>query len=48
MPGEHTRVICRDRLGLDEAQTDRLIADGVLFSWADQRTPEYRATGSAS
>ena len=39
MPGEHTRAICRDRLGLDEEQIDRLIADGVLFGWADQSTP---------
>jgi crotonobetainyl-CoA:carnitine CoA-transferase CaiB-like acyl-CoA transferase len=48
MPGEHTRVIGRDRLGLDEAQLDRLIADGVLFGWADQRTPEDLATKSSS
>jgi crotonobetainyl-CoA:carnitine CoA-transferase CaiB-like acyl-CoA transferase len=36
MPGEHTRDICRDRLGLGDADIDRLIADGALFSFADQ------------
>jgi crotonobetainyl-CoA:carnitine CoA-transferase CaiB-like acyl-CoA transferase len=48
MPGEHTRAICRDRLGLDEAQTDRLIADGAVFSWADLTTLDHRQTRSPS
>jgi len=33
MPGEHTRQIVGDVLGLDATETDRLIAEGVLFSW---------------
>ncbi|GAB7069887.1 CoA transferase [Mycolicibacterium hodleri] len=33
MPGEHTRQIVGDVLGLDATETDRLIADGVLFTW---------------
>jgi crotonobetainyl-CoA:carnitine CoA-transferase CaiB-like acyl-CoA transferase len=32
MPGEHTREICQKILGLDTAEIDRLIADGVLFA----------------
>jgi crotonobetainyl-CoA:carnitine CoA-transferase CaiB-like acyl-CoA transferase len=28
--GEHTRVIAHELLGLDDAETDRLIAAGVL------------------
>jgi crotonobetainyl-CoA:carnitine CoA-transferase CaiB-like acyl-CoA transferase len=32
MPGEHTREICHRVLGLDTAETDRLIAEGVLFT----------------
>ena len=28
--GEHTRAIATDLLGLDDAEIDRLIADGVL------------------
>jgi len=28
--GGHTRGIARDLLGLDDATTDRLVADGVL------------------
>jgi crotonobetainyl-CoA:carnitine CoA-transferase CaiB-like acyl-CoA transferase len=32
LPGQDTRDICRTVLGLEDAQTDRLIADGVLFS----------------
>lgn len=31
MPGEHTRKICRDRLGMADADVDRLIGEGVLF-----------------
>ena len=36
MPGEHTRDICRDRLGMGDAELERLTASGVLFSWTDQ------------
>ena len=36
MPGEQTREVCRDQLGLGDDEIDRLIADGVLFSWTDQ------------
>jgi crotonobetainyl-CoA:carnitine CoA-transferase CaiB-like acyl-CoA transferase len=32
MPGEHTREICQKILGLDTAEIDRLIADGVVFA----------------
>jgi crotonobetainyl-CoA:carnitine CoA-transferase CaiB-like acyl-CoA transferase len=32
MPGEHTREVCQKVLGLDPAEIDRLIADGVLFT----------------
>lgn len=35
MPGEHTRQIVGEVLGLDDADIDRLIADGVLFTWTD-------------
>ncbi|MCZ8381015.1 CoA transferase [Mycobacterium sp. CPCC 205372] len=34
MPGEHTREICQKVLGLDVAEVDRLIAEGVLFTTA--------------
>ena len=37
MPGEQTRDICRDLLGMSAGETDRLIADGVLFT--DQGRP---------
>ncbi len=37
MPGEQTREICQKVLGLTTEETDRLIADGVLF--AHQRRP---------
>ena len=40
MPGEHTRLICREVLGLDETDTDRLIATGVLFSGTERPTPD--------
>jgi crotonobetainyl-CoA:carnitine CoA-transferase CaiB-like acyl-CoA transferase len=33
MPGEHTREIIAAILDLDASETDRLIADGVLFTW---------------
>lgn len=32
MPGEQTRQICLEVLGLSAEDTDRLIADGVLFT----------------
>ena len=32
MPGEQTRQICAEVLGLSADDTDRLIADGVLFT----------------
>ncbi len=32
LPGQHTHEICRDVLEFDDAQIDRLLADGVLFS----------------
>ena len=35
MPGENTREIGRRLLGLDADEIERLIAEGVLFSWAD-------------
>lgn len=34
MPGEHTREICSTRLGLADADIDRLIHAGVLFEWS--------------
>ena len=37
IPGEQTRDICQDLLGLSATETDRLIADDVLF--ADQGRP---------
>ena len=41
MPGEHTREVCQKVLGLDTADIDRLIADGVLFtSPITSRRPE--------
>ncbi len=33
MPGEHTREICQKLLALDADETDRLIAEGVLFTY---------------
>jgi len=35
MPGEHTREICHEVLGMDADETDRLIAEGALFSWTE-------------
>jgi crotonobetainyl-CoA:carnitine CoA-transferase CaiB-like acyl-CoA transferase len=32
MPGEHTREICQKLLAMDAQETDRLIAEGVLFT----------------
>lgn len=36
MPGEHTREVCQKLLAMDADETDRLIADGVLFSHQGQ------------
>ena len=33
MPGEHTREICQKLLALDTDEIDRLIAEGVLFTY---------------
>ncbi len=35
LPGADTRLICREVLGMDEQDIDRLMADGVLFSTAE-------------
>jgi crotonobetainyl-CoA:carnitine CoA-transferase CaiB-like acyl-CoA transferase len=35
MPGEDTREIGRRLFGLDADEIERLIAEGVLFSWTD-------------
>ncbi len=35
MPGEQTRQICREVLSMSDDETDRHIADGVLFSWPE-------------
>jgi crotonobetainyl-CoA:carnitine CoA-transferase CaiB-like acyl-CoA transferase len=35
MPGEHTREICHEVLGMDADEADRLISEGVLFSWTE-------------
>ena len=32
LPGQDTREICRAILGLEDDETDKLIADGVLFA----------------
>ncbi|WP_046317719.1 CoA transferase [Mycobacterium sp. UM_Kg1] len=32
LPGQDTRAICRSILGLEDDETDKLIADGVLFA----------------
>jgi crotonobetainyl-CoA:carnitine CoA-transferase CaiB-like acyl-CoA transferase len=37
MPGEQTRQICAEVLGLSADETDRLIADGVLFTQQAQQ-----------
>ena len=36
LAGQDTREICRDILELDDADTDRLLADGVLFTTTDR------------
>ncbi len=35
LPGADTRRVCRDVLGIDNVETDRLIAEGVLFATED-------------
>lgn len=36
MPGEHTREICQQILGIFVEDTDRLIADGTLFAYRER------------
>ncbi|WP_326546605.1 CoA transferase [Mycolicibacterium sp. ND9-15] len=36
MPGEQTRKICQESLGMSVEVTDRLIADGVLFAYRER------------
>jgi crotonobetainyl-CoA:carnitine CoA-transferase CaiB-like acyl-CoA transferase len=36
LPGQDTREICRDLLGLSTEETERLIHDRVLFATADK------------
>ena len=36
LPGQDTREICREILGFDDTDTERLIADGVLFTTTDK------------
>ena len=36
LPGQDTREICRDILGFDDAETERLMADGVLFTTTER------------
>ncbi len=38
MPGEHTRQVADAVLHLSAADTDRLLADGVLFAWTKPET----------
>ena len=47
LPGEDTRRICRDVLGMDNVESERLIADGVLFVTEDRATEDSAAAGSA-
>ena len=35
MPGEHTREICAEYLGMTDADLERLHAAGVLFTWSE-------------
>jgi crotonobetainyl-CoA:carnitine CoA-transferase CaiB-like acyl-CoA transferase len=43
LPGQHTRDICRDVLGMGAEETLRLIADGALF---ESTVSGKRGTGS--
>ena len=45
MPGEHTREICQKLLALDAEETERLIADGVLFTRRLAGDPEIDLPG---
>ena len=36
LPGQDSREICRDILGFDDTDTERLFADGVLFTTTDK------------
>ena len=40
LPGSDTRTLCRDVIGLAEADTERLIADGVLFANASEEVTQ--------
>ena len=40
MPGEHTRDICREALGLADSHVDRLLADGIVFESGSLRIAE--------
>ena len=44
LPGADTRTICRDVLGLSADETERLIADGVLFATAAEAKREGATT----
>lgn len=37
LPGQDTRRICHDVLGMDTVETEQLIADGVLFATEDRK-----------
>jgi crotonobetainyl-CoA:carnitine CoA-transferase CaiB-like acyl-CoA transferase len=39
VPGEHTREICQKVLAMDAEETERLIADGVLFTHQGKSCP---------
>jgi crotonobetainyl-CoA:carnitine CoA-transferase CaiB-like acyl-CoA transferase len=39
LPGQDTREICQDVLGFDDTESERLLADGVLFSATDRKVP---------
>jgi crotonobetainyl-CoA:carnitine CoA-transferase CaiB-like acyl-CoA transferase len=39
VPGEHTREICQKVLAMDAEETERLIADGVLFTHQGRSCP---------
>jgi crotonobetainyl-CoA:carnitine CoA-transferase CaiB-like acyl-CoA transferase len=39
LPGEDTRAVCREILGMDDAAIDRQISDGVLFETERKEVP---------
>jgi crotonobetainyl-CoA:carnitine CoA-transferase CaiB-like acyl-CoA transferase len=43
LPGQDTREICRDLLGMGAEETERLIRDRVLFASAGQDQPAWRS-----